>query len=362
MTAQEVDELIKPTSVTFEVVHDWLFSHGINIDTLSYSSAKDWVELSLPVSAVENLLNTEYSIFQHKDGDYVIRAPEWSLPTHLHAHIDTVQPTDSFFRPSAMRTMFKEVMPAGESLLASDFSKLPAYVLPAKDIPVSQACNASLVTPLCLRTLYGTIDYTPKVPGKNRVGLTDYLGESNNRSDISLFLQQFRPEAAPAAYQFKFDVIAGGSDQQSPDNATQLDDGTDLEGNLDAETILGIDYPTPLTAYTTGGSPPFIPDSGETTNSNEPYLVWARYVLAQSDDVIPQVSVFHSQARSDPDFSYGVSTISHILFITGIIQNSLSITCQSHVHRPVTCSNTSRGTTLKIFAHPPCSSSNPVFY
>ena len=301
MNAQEVNELIQPTSATSEIVHDWLLSNGINNDVLGYSSAKDWIELSLPVSTVENLLNTEYSIFQHQDGDLIVRAPEWSLPVHLHAHVDTIQPTNSFFRPGAMRTTFKKVLPAGEALSASELSKLPAFVPSAKDIQVSQACNASLVTPLCLRTLYGTIDYTPKVPGKNRVGLTNYLGESNNRSDISLFLQQFRPEAAPAAYQFKFNVIAGGSDQQSPANATQLDDGTDYEGNLDAETILGIGYPTPLTAYTTGGSPPFISDLGEITNTNEPYLVWALYVLAQSDEVIPQVSVFRFQACADPE-------------------------------------------------------------
>ena len=291
LNADEVDELIKPTSVTFELVHNWLVDSGISVHDLSYSSAKDWVEVSLPVGTVENLLNTEYSVFQHKDGSYLVRAPEWSLPAHLHDHVDTIQPTNSFFRPEAFRTMFKKVMPAGETLSFSALSELPGYVSPPIDITVSQACNASLVTPLCLRTLYGTINYTPKAAGKNKVGLTDYLGESNNRSDVSLFLKQFRPEAAPAAFQFKFDVIAGGSDQQSPDNATQLDDGTDLEANLDAETILGIDYPTPLTAYTTGGSPPFIPDSDETTNSNEPYLVWARHVLNQSDKVIPQVSI-----------------------------------------------------------------------
>ncbi|SLM36654.1 tripeptidyl peptidase [Lasallia pustulata] len=86
-------------------------------------------------------------------------------------------------------------------------------------------------------SFYGAYDYTPKVPGINKVGLTDYLGKSNNRSDIYLFLQTFRPEA----YTFTFDIIANGSVQQSPDNATQLDAGTNLEGNLDAETLIAID-------------------------------------------------------------------------------------------------------------------------
>ena len=302
LTAQEVDELIKPTPATLESVHGWLFSNGITMDMLNHSSAKDWIELSLPVGTVENLLNTEYSIYQHQDGDYVIRTPEWSLPTHLHSHVDTIQPTNSFFRPKAMRTMFKKVMPGGDNLIPSDLLNPPAHISPAEDISVSQACNTSLVTPLCLRTLYGTVDYIPKVPGENRVGLANYLGESNNRSDVSIFLQYFRPEAAPAAYQFTVYTMAGGTDQQSHENATQLDQGVELEGNLDAETILGIGYPIPLTAYTTGGFAPFVPDLGSPVNSNEPYLVWARYVLSQSDEVIPQVSVFYLSIAADLAF------------------------------------------------------------
>ena len=36
----------------------------------------------------------------------------------------------------------------------------------------------------------------------------------------------------------------------------------------------------------TGGSPPFDPDSNTPTNTNEPYLDWLNFVLAQ--DSIPQ--------------------------------------------------------------------------
>ncbi|KAI4248342.1 MAG: hypothetical protein L6R42_009291, partial [Xanthoria sp. 1 TBL-2021] len=49
---------------------------------------------------------------------------------------------------------------------------------PSSNLSVAQACNVSAVTPLCLRTLYGTINYEPKVPGKNKVGFTNYLGET----------------------------------------------------------------------------------------------------------------------------------------------------------------------------------------
>ena len=76
----------------------------------------------------------------------------------------------------------------------------------------------------------GTVDYTPQSTDKNQIGLANYLGEANNRSDIQIFLQKFRPEAVGAAYNFTVQIIADGNDQQTPNNSTQLAAGKDLEG------------------------------------------------------------------------------------------------------------------------------------
>jgi tripeptidyl-peptidase-1 len=135
--------------------------------------------------------------------------------------------------------------------------------------------------------LPGTIDYVPKSTDKNQVALCNYLGEVNNRSDVNIFLQKFRPEAAADAFNFTVTTIAGGSDQQTPLNSTQLAAGTELEGNLDAETIIGITHPTPLFTFNTGGQPPFIPDAGTPSDTNEPYLTWVQFILTQQN--IPQV-------------------------------------------------------------------------
>ena len=245
-------------------MHDWLFDNGIDRVQLSYNRAKDFIKVSLPVSEVERLLDTKYSIFEHLDGDRIIRAPKWSLPKHLHEHIDTIQPTNSFFRPTGRRKTLKTIKPYEEvtDAPAPQFvSEIAIAATPdSEDAAVAKVCNTSFVTPLCLRTFYGTKGYKPQVPGKNQVGLTDFLGEANNRSDVSIFLSMFRKAAVSEAETFAVDVINGGDNQQTPDTPEQLAAGKDLEGNLDAETIIGIDYPTPLTAFTTGGMPPFIPD------------------------------------------------------------------------------------------------------
>ena len=269
LTALEVKELVKPTDDTLEQVHNWLFDNGIDHAQLSYNEAKDWIKISLPVSAVERLLNTKYSIYEHKDGDQVVRTPQWSLPQHLHEHIDAVQPTNSFFRPVGRRKTLKTVKsmeeiaaapPAAESVQFAQVNAVAATP-DSTDISIAKACNSSAVTPLCLRTLYGTKKYKPQVPGKNQVGLTDFLLEANNRSDVSIFLNMYRKDAVSEAETFKVVVINRGDNQQTPDTPAQLKAGKDLEGNLDAETIIGIDYPTPLVAFTTGGMPPFNPDA-----------------------------------------------------------------------------------------------------
>ena len=264
LTSEEVEDLVKPKDDTTDLVHDWLSENGIGRAELSYNKAKDWIKVTLPVVAIERLLDTKYSVYEHEDGDRIMRAPTWSLPAHLHEHIEAIQPTNSFFRPAGRRKTLKTVRPFNEigEGPEQDFTAVVniAATPDATDVGIAKACNTSAVTPLCLRTLYGTKGYKPQVPGQNQIGLTDFLAEANNRSDVQIFLEMFRKSAVSEAETFAVDVINGGDNQQTPDTPAQLAAGKDLEGNLDAETIIGITYPTPLTAFTTGGMPPFNPD------------------------------------------------------------------------------------------------------
>lgn len=141
------------------------------------------------------------------------------------------------------------------------------------------------------------------MPEKNAIGITDYLNETSYRADVKLFLQSFRPEAVSAADDFKFVIIADGPNDQGPYTAEKIADGTNIEGNLDAELVLGFTYPTPMTAYITGGSPPFNPDLNTPTDTNEPYLTWLTYVLAQKD--LPQViSTSYGDDEQTVPYSY----------------------------------------------------------
>jgi tripeptidyl-peptidase-1 len=110
LSTHEVNDLVKPTDEALDLVHSWLEDNGIKTSNCEYSPAKDWIKLSLPINAIENLLSTEYSVFHHSEGGYLVRAPEWSLPQHLHDHITAIQPTTSFFSPGKLGRTFKEVL------------------------------------------------------------------------------------------------------------------------------------------------------------------------------------------------------------------------------------------------------------
>ncbi|KAF3761352.1 tripeptidyl peptidase [Cryphonectria parasitica EP155] len=268
LKSHEVASLLEPADETFDLVHEWLADNGIATDGLRYSPAKDWITVAVPVEQVEQMLDTKYAVYRHEDGTELVRTPKWSLPAHLHDHIDTIQPTNSWFRAKP-----KAVGPAMEYYT---------------DANVSDVCVSDAVTPTCIRTLYGTIDYQVQAADKNSMGLCDFLNETNNRNDTYNFLKTYRPEAADEAWTFTFDSIANGTTTQIYTEEA-FEDETGIEGNLDVQNLISVGWPTPLIAYTTGGSPPFDPDDETTTDSNEPYLVWLESVLAESDDDIAKV-------------------------------------------------------------------------
>jgi tripeptidyl-peptidase-1 len=84
------------------------------------------------------------------------------------------------------------------------------------------------------------------------------------------------------------EIADGPAAQYTPLTPAQsLEGDFSREAVLDAEKILGMTFPQPVTSLSTGGSPPFNPDINSPTDTNEPYLVWVKYVLGQKN--LPQV-------------------------------------------------------------------------
>lgn len=237
----------------------------------------DWINIDMDVSTAERLLDAEYYIFQHEDGTELVRAPEWSLPKHLHEHVDAIQPTTSFMRPVKRADVADAPIP---------------WPYPGLHNPTSPAlkkvCTINGTTPDCFSTLYQTSGYVQKAAGKNHIGFNNFLGEIPIRPDTKQFLGRYRPDAVAGASEYKFVDIAGGPSQDTGLTIAQAASGISVEANLDVQTIIGMTYPMPVTAFSTNGTPPEIPDAAAgDPPGNEPYLIWLNYVLGQPS--LPQV-------------------------------------------------------------------------
>lgn len=148
LTLDDVVRLTQPSKEVQSQVETWLRDHGIAHYTWN-EPARDWISAKVTVEMAETLLQTKYSTFVHVESSaHVYRTREWSLPAHLHGHIDIVQPTTSFFGAALKSSRVDE---PNVNLRSRHVEQRD----PADD---TKACKAYTKTPDCIRTLYGTID------------------------------------------------------------------------------------------------------------------------------------------------------------------------------------------------------------
>ncbi|KAG7091987.1 hypothetical protein E1B28_008374 [Marasmius oreades] len=297
LSKEQVEELVAPHTDTVSMVEEWLAHHGYQGSAAS--PAGDWVTIRLPVKDAERMLSAEYGLYHHPSSkDTVLRTLSYSLPRALLGHVDTVSPTTYFGTFKSMRAT---------SFLMPEVDLDPDAVPPA-------TCDRR-ITPDCLKTLYDAANYTQQASSRNSLGVAGYLDEFANRADLQTFLRQFVP--ARTGTNFTTVRVNGGGDDQSIPG---------VEANLDIQYTVGISAPIPNTYYSTGGSPPFNPDSNTPTNTNEPYLDWLNFILSQSS--IPLVfttSYGDDEQTVPPDYATKVCDLfaqlgargSSILFSSG---------------------------------------------
>ncbi|EJD48553.1 tripeptidyl peptidase A [Auricularia subglabra TFB-10046 SS5] len=255
LSKADVEGLIAPRPDSLRLVTEWLSDHGFTSDDISFPPARDWVKVDASVGKLEQMLDTKYHVWEHADGgDPIVRTTQYSLPVHLHEHIDVVQPTTLFARLGANHRSTVKIEPMED---------LTALATPAP------SCNSS-ITLQCLEDLYNINGYVPQAADRNTVGITGYLEEFANTVDLQSFFKSQKP--AGANFTFETILINNGTNPQDPSQAGG-------EASLDVQFAFGLAFPTAATFFSTGGRPPFIPDLGTPRNTNEPYLDWVEFVL-----------------------------------------------------------------------------------
>lgn len=145
---------------------------------------------------------------------------------------------------------------------------------------VDASCNTT-VTITCLKELYNAVGYKSSATNGNQIGITGYLEQFANIEDLQLFYADQRPDALKSSFKFVsvngaffsnlhartiqlMMTLIGGINSQ---NVSLAGD----EADLDTQFAFGLTFPTPSTFFSTAGEPPFIPDIGTPTDTNEPY-------------------------------------------------------------------------------------------
>ncbi|KAG8796168.1 hypothetical protein FRC12_003759 [Ceratobasidium sp. 428] len=262
LSKAQVDELVAPRGETVKTVEGWLNAHGVKVTGRSTSG--DWLHVTVPVARAEQMLNTRYNVYRHTSGSHIVRAESYALPRSLDAHVDLVQPT-TFFGKIHERSELEKRASTAFIMPSTGKEDDAAGAAPKEAAAVPSSCS-STITPACLRALYKTDSYTPVSTSKNSLGITGYLDQYASTSDLATFYSKY--QSASSGKTFSVELINGGKNTQSSPG---------VEANLDYGGA--VSYGTPNIFYSTGGSPPYIPDSNTPTNTNEPYLDWVNYIL-----------------------------------------------------------------------------------
>ncbi|KAI0392938.1 peptidase S8/S53 domain-containing protein [Xylariaceae sp. FL0594] len=269
MSRSELRSYTAPTEEAVSSVVGWLSEGGVTDKVVD----NDWVTFTTTVEKANRLLNTTFGWYEYKQGGGPkLRSLDYSVPDEVAQHVDLIQPTTRFGQLGAKKSTIFDMHilePEEEAKLAKS----------NKATAASAVCNTSQITPACLKSLYN-INYTPTAKG-NLVAFASYLEEYARYSDLATFESRYLPSAS--GQNFSVQLVNGGLNSQT----SSSDSG---EANLDIQYILGVSAPIPILEYSTGGRGPLVPTTDEPgpSSSNEPYLEFLTYLLAQPDSALPQ--------------------------------------------------------------------------
>lgn len=234
-----------------EAVKAWLATVGIDASRVKQSQGLNWLQFDATVDEAENLLNTEYNVYEHDaSGQPHVACDEYSVPAHLQQHIDFVYPTvhfDAKIKPRQPEAVSKRAATPGErkGLGWPGSGSLPKAGSHDLSGVWSQLENCDeYITPDCLRVLY---EFLPNsaAAAKNSYGIVEYSPQAYLPSDLDMFFRNFSSRTVGSRP--IFDSIDGGVLQTEVESFDY-----NGESDLDLEYAMTLVYPQKVTLYQVG--------------------------------------------------------------------------------------------------------------
>ena len=278
LTREQVAELVAPHPETLELVYSWLKHHSVPSSSISVTRGGSSLTLAgVPISQANKLLSASYKLYNHVEtNNTILRTISYSLPSELHAHVQTVTPTTCFISPRTQWHSGNVISRDGE----------PIMKFPNRDESGgSGQDNSSGITLAFLSWIYNTWGYKPTATLWNDLGIVGFAGEYPNPTDLGTFMNEYGRYGADATFKV-VQVSNGGYDPSRPH----------AEPNLDIQYAEGIAYPTPLTFYSTGAGP---------LGRDEPFAQWLKYILDEPA-VPPTISISYGNEEKDYPYDHAI--------------------------------------------------------
>ena len=200
MTAEQVNQLTRPSTNTHNTVRRWLKMENLAGKTRTFQGGSA-ITIEAPVEEIERTFNTKVDMVT--DGKKVkFRAAEYTLPEGIVDHVVAVFGLHGLPLPQAQKKHNKTVK-GSNGIVA--------------------------VTPAVIGTTYNISGAKGSGNQKNRQAVGEYEGENFNPSDNTQFFQTFVKDANPD--ESKLFKVVGANAQAGPS-------GT--EAALDVEYVMGV--------------------------------------------------------------------------------------------------------------------------
>jgi tripeptidyl-peptidase-1 len=239
MDVEDMQAAFNPSPSTVSSVTSWLDSHKI----YNYTVDGAFVDVTSDVGTFNTLLNASYQYYV-KGGVTKLRTGTYTIPDEVQQDIVLFYPglflgdvngVGAGYDATTAITAVETRMELENPVLEKD------ALAPLED--VATLCQ-SYATPACLKAMYNFGNYTPDATSGSKVAFGNFYGMSTILSDLYAWEKDYDiPQQG-----FEEVLIAGG---QNPQNATLRNI---LEPNLDAQTVVGIVNPLPVSNQIVGGA------------------------------------------------------------------------------------------------------------
>ncbi|KAK7053665.1 family S53 protease-like protein [Favolaschia claudopus] len=237
LSKDEVKAFVQPSNATVNAFNSWASANGLKSSVVSPNG--DWVSLTLPVSTANQLLGARFETFTHRSLAHPItRTLSISLPSELVGHVEAIHPATSF----ADRLVPRQQITSPSLVRRS----LERRLVPRDDSEPSCNDTVTPMTPQCLQKIYG-IPSTPATQKNNTIMVTGYVSIFPNDTDISTFLEDFRPDISPNTTYDIIRIANASSDPPAPELAV-----LQLEADIDVQYTIGLATGVPVQFLSVG--------------------------------------------------------------------------------------------------------------